>query len=135
MRRVSLIRVLFAVLALQLAIGLQMDAYAMSGAMTGSTLHAGVDHATSAQPQGSDDACPLHGASSNDIPHAKVPKDNSSGKHDCCKSSCQCQCGSLPLVFDVSLTRGIPVTAYVRSVDVSHVVNAPADTHFRPPIA
>jgi hypothetical protein len=133
-RRVSLIRVLFAVLALQLAIGLQMDAYAMSGAMTVSTLQAGVLHMTSAQSQAGADACPLHEASSNDTSGAKVPKDNSAGKHDCCKSSCQCQCGSLPLAFNVSLTRGIPVTAYLRSVDISRVVNAPADTHFRPPI-
>ena len=136
MRRVSLIRFLFAVLALQLAIGLQFDAYAMTGSM----LHAGVDHdmplaaqATSAQPHANDDACPLHSTSSADASHVKVPQDNSSGKHDCCKSSCQC--GSLSLAFNVSVMQGVPVTAYVRSVDISHVVNAPADTHFRPPIA
>ena len=122
-------------MALQLAIGLQVDAYAMSGTMTVSAPHGGVDHMTSAQSQAGDEACPLHGESSNDASHSKAPKDNSAGKHDCCKSSCQCQCGSLPLAFSLSLTRGIPVTAYLRSVGISHVVNAPVDTHFRPPIA
>ena len=120
MSRLSLIRVLFAVLALQLAFGLDI-AYAMPEAMP-ATMHASVDP----------DACPLHSSSSSqDRTDHNIP----AGKHDCCKSSCQCQCGSLSLAFDLSLTRGLPVTTYVRPLPVSHVANAPADTHFRPPIA
>lgn len=124
-RGLSLIRVLFAVLAVQLAIGLQADvAYATPQGMP-ATMQVSVDH----------DACPMHSASATDALHAHTPQNNSSGKHDCCKSSCQCQCGSVPLAFNLPITRGIPVTAYIPLVHVSHVANGPADTHFRPPIA
>jgi hypothetical protein len=81
------------------------------------------------------DACPLHSTSSTDAAHVKTAPGNTPGKHDCCKSSCQCQCGTLSLAFDFSVTRGLPVIAYVQPANVSHVVSAPADTHFRPPIA
>jgi len=150
-RASPLIRVLFAILALQLAFGLQVDvAYAMPTGMQAMT-HAGGgadaslstrisshDKAAIAQTtstHASDDACPHHSASSTKSLHAKVPHDNASGKHDCCKSSCQCQCGSLPLAFNLSVTRDIPVTAYLQPGQVSHFAHALADTHFRPPIA
>lgn len=139
-RASPLIRVLFVVLALQLAFGLQVDvAYAMPAGMQTMT-HASSDHdasmsAAATSSRASDDACPMHSASSTNAPHApKVPHDTGN-KHDCCKSSCQCQCGSLSLAFNLTVARDIPVTAYLQPARVSHLAHAPADTHFRPPIA
>jgi hypothetical protein len=141
-----LVRVLFAVLALQLAFGLQVDvAYATP---MRDSMNAVQDTAVHAQP--SDDACPMHStsmdapmhgtaatdsASATTAPHVKVPHDNSPGKHDCCKSSCQCQCGNAPLAFSLTATRGVLASVYLRPVAVIRVAHAPTDTHFRPPIA
>jgi len=125
MRGLFLIRILFAVLALQLAFGLEVDvAYAMPQGMHTMTPQEGVHH----------EDCPLHSAAATHTAHSQVPHDLP-GKHDCCKSACQCQCGNLSLAFDLSLIRVLPVTAYVPTAPVSRVANAPADTHFRPPIA
>jgi hypothetical protein len=83
-----------------------------------------------------DDACPMHSSSSQQgSPHAKVSPNTSSDKHDCCKSSgCRCQCGNVPLAFNVSLNRNSLASALVRPVRAVSAVVAPADTHFRPPI-
>jgi hypothetical protein len=136
-RVLSLARVLFVLLAFQLAVGLQI----------------GVAHATTPVPavskavmpahaSGTDgDDCPMHDsslhiASLHSAPHAKAPQNTSTDKHDCCKSSgCQCQCGNVPLAFNVSLIRNSPASALVQPVRVERIVVAPADTHFRPPIA
>ena len=153
-----LVRVLFAVLALQWAIGLQADvAYAMPTPDSTNVMQGAAAH--TAKP--SDDACPMHGApvmhgtsmpsapmhitpvrgeamhgvSATSAPHGKVPHDNFSGKHDCCKSSCQCQCGSVPLAFNLAAARGILASVYLQPVTVTRVAHAPTDTHFRPPIA
>jgi hypothetical protein len=127
-RVLSLARVLFALLAFQLAVGLQIGvAQAAAPAVALPMAAASVSSA--------DDACPMHSSSSQGSPHAKVPPNTSSDKHDCCKSSgCQCQCGNVPLAFNVSLNRNPLASALVRPVRAVRAVVAPADTHFRPPI-
>ena len=165
MRVLSLARVLFALLAFQLAVGLQigvahaaampmtvraaMPAAVPSGVMTASTATtAGTDTTASTNTTASaapDDACPLHGSSSHSAssdgqavhsaPHAKVPQGTPAGKHDCCKSSgCQGQCGTVPLAFNIALSRNSPVSTRVQPAGAERIVAAPADTHFRPPI-
>jgi len=125
-RVLSLARVLFALLAFQLAVGLQIGvAHATASNATAST---------SSATAGADDACPMHSSSSQGSPHAKVPPNTSFDKH-CCKSSgCQCQCGNVPLAFNASLDRNSLASALVRPVRAVRAVVAPADTHFRPPI-
>ena len=155
MRVLSIARVLFALLAFQLSVGLQVGvAYASSvSPMVGGMHMAGqATDAVSAQVSTpsvapangttatSDDACPMHASSSRLVslaqaPHAKAPAGTSAGKHDCCKSSgCQGHCGSVPLAFNVSLTRNPPASTRVLPASTERAVVAPADTHFRPPI-
>ena len=121
-RFLFLARVLFALLAFQLGVGLQVGvAHAAAGAPA--TMHLVAHASNAATPDG---ACPLHSA-----PHAKAP----AGKHDCCKSSgCQGQCGNALLAFDVSLARNSPASTCVQPISTERAVVAPADTHFRPPI-
>jgi hypothetical protein len=133
-RVLSLARVLFAVLAFQLVLGLQVGvAYAAAMSDASPVVgHAKVLATTTA----GDDACPVHNASSHSSPHAKVPLDKSTDKHDCCKSSgCQCQCGNVPLAFNVSVTRSVSASTNVQPVHATRSPVAPADAHFRPPIA
>jgi hypothetical protein len=146
-RVLSLARVLFALLAFQLAVGLQIGvAQAATLAALPMAAHASRPSANAASIPAraaratviatTDDACPMHGSSSQQgSPHAKVPPNTSSDKHDCCKSSgCQCQCGNVPLAFNVSLNRNSLASALVRPVRAVSAVVAPADPHFRPPI-
>jgi hypothetical protein len=92
------------------------------------------------------DPCPMHNAPSAGSSHIKAshtqapgtqaPLEKSTDKHDCCKSSgCQCQCGNVPLAFNVSMTRGISAPALVQPIRASRTAVAPSDNHFRPPIA
>ena len=145
MRVLSLARVLFAFLAFQLAVGLQLGvAQAATSAVLPMAAHASRPStnaasipakASSNSTTGTDDACPMHSSSSQGSPEAKGPPNTSSDKHDCCKSSgCQCQCGNVPLAFNVSLSRNSLGSALVRPVPAVRAVVAPADTHFRPPI-
>jgi hypothetical protein len=130
-RALPLARILFAFLAFQLALGLQIGvAYAAAEPVVSSdaapmqlpmpsVLHKTGDGATTAA--NSDDACPMHSAPA---------------PHDCCKSSgCQCQCGNAPLAFNVIAVRGVSATASVQPIRAVGAVVAPSDTHFRPPIA
>ena len=114
---------LFALLAFQLAFGLQQSA----GVAHPETTH---HHATqlpdstggSVLAANDDGSCPLH---------APTP-DN---KHDCCKSSgCQCQCGYVSLAVNLDGPRGIPASTQVQPIARVRFVTAPADTLFRPPI-
>jgi len=106
-----LTRVLFAIVALQLAFGLQVAT-------------ARAAYAPSAVPAASD-ACALHHTS---------PK--SGDNHDCCKvSGNQCQCGSLALAFNVVPAMGTPDLPTLSSGVVVPPVNAPPESRFRPPIA
>jgi hypothetical protein len=153
-RVLSLARVLFALLAFQLAIGLQIG---VAHAAMPVTVHAtvpvsipgAVATASTTTATTADDACPLHGSSSQNrssqghaahsAPHAKVfqgaPDGAPAAKHDCCKSSgCQGQCGSVPLAFNIALSRNSPVSTRVQPDGTERVVVAPADTLFRPPI-
>jgi hypothetical protein len=69
-----------------------------------------------------DGGCPLH---------APTP-DN---KHDCCKASgCQCQCGYVSLAVNLDGPRGIPASKQVQPIATVRFATAPADTLFRPPI-
>jgi hypothetical protein len=140
-RVLSIARVLFALLAFQLSVGLQVGvAYASSvSPMVGGMDMAGhatdavsaqVSTATVVTANGTTatgvDSCPMH---------AKAPAGTPADKHDCCKSSgCQGHCGSVPLAFNVSLTRNPPASTRVRPASTERAVIAPADTHFRPPI-
>jgi hypothetical protein len=123
---------LFALLAFQLGVGLQVGV-----ARAAMPMAAGVPMTAHAA---TGDACPLHtaashAATSHDTPHAKTPLSNPASKHDCCKSSgCQGQCGNALLAFNVTLARNSPASTGVRPISSERAVVAPADTHFRPPI-
>jgi hypothetical protein len=126
----SLARILFAFLAFQLALGLQVGvAYASTPTHQSSAAHASSANA-------GNDACAMHTALSGTSSHAKAPLEKSTDRHDCCKSSgCQCQCGNAPLAFNVTAVRGASATASVQPIRAIGPVVAPTDTHFRPPIA
>lgn len=129
MRLQSLARTLFTLLAFQLALGLQV------GVAYASTISAPPAATHESTANTGDDACPMHDAS-HSSPHTKAPLQKPADKHDCCKSSgCQGQCGNMPLAFNVSAIRGASATAVVQPIRATRVAVAPADTHFRPPIA
>lgn len=125
MRRLSLTRVLFTFLAFQLALGMQIgDAHAsMQSAPSSAPTHqSSATHETSAS-TGKDDVCAMH-------------QQKAVEKHDCCKASgCQCQCGNVPLAFDLPAITTAPVATNVRPLRPLRSPVAPSDTHFRPPIA
>jgi hypothetical protein len=94
------------------------------------------------------DACPMHNASAHAAQLAKAtpgtspktppnaPLEKGADKHDCCKSSgCQGHCGNVPLAFNVAAIRGARASASVQTIRATLFAVAPADTHFRPPIA
>jgi hypothetical protein len=154
-RALSLTRVLFVLLAFQLAVGLQINAAQAGIATPGSTMAMDVAHAAASVATGaslaidsstSDEACPMHGGShtapSPRTGHDHFQQDNlapgkpTADKHDCCKSSgCQCQCGNLPLAVNVSVVRGIFAPTVVQRAPAARRVAALAESHFRPPIA
>ena len=139
MRVLSLARALFALLAFQLALGMQVGvAYAstISAPPVPTTHQSSGAHESSANT--SDDACPMHNAdtSSHTSAPAKAPLEKSAAKHDCCKSSgCQGQCSNVPLASNVSAIRGASATTVVQPLRATGAAVARADTHFRPPIA
>jgi hypothetical protein len=109
----TLVRVLFSILAFQLAVGLQP---AIASAATEQSVHSSAE------------ACPTHNQSG---------LDQAALKHDCCKSSgCQCHCGSLPLALNPAIARAtLDDGARVRPAPATRAPSALPDTHFRPPIA
>jgi hypothetical protein len=134
-RVLSLARVLFALLAFQLAVGMQVGVAQAAAMPAAAPVPTHGSHAT-----GSDDACPMHSSSSQTSQHTKIShveaaRDQAPDKHDCCRSSgCQCQCGNVPLAFNVSVVRSAPAAALVRPALAAGAPIAPPDTHFRPPI-
>jgi len=149
----SLARLLFTLLAFQLAVGMQVGvAYASTVSTAPMPKPLASAHVSSAIHEGSNDACAMHNASSathdaststhnanassQTSAHTKAPLQKSADKHDCCKSSgCQCQCGNAPLAFNVTAVRGVSATAIVQPIRAIGPVVARSDTHFRPPIA
>ena len=153
MRVQSLARLLFTLLAFQLAVGMQVGvAYASTVSTAPMPKPLASAHVSSAIHEGSNDACAMHNASSathdaststhnanassQTSAHTKAPLQKSADKHDCCKSSgCQCQCGNVPLAFNLPAMPGAAVTTNVRPLRATRSAFAPSDTHFRPPIA
>jgi hypothetical protein len=149
----SLARLLFTLLAFQLAVGMQVGvAYASTVSTAPMPKPLASAHVSSAIHEGSNDACAMHNASSathdaststhnanassQTSAHTKAPLQKSADKHDCCKSSgCQCQCGNVPLAFNLPAMPGAAVTTNVRPLRATRSAFAPSDTHFRPPIA
>lgn len=134
MRVLSIARVLFTLLALQLAVGFQIGAaYASAGTGVAAAMQMPAAAGTMSHVARSDEACPMHSASASGTQH---PLTKSGDKHDCCKSSgCQCQCGNVPFAFDVSVVRNAPATAPLQQLRTAGPAAAPTETHFRPPIA
>jgi hypothetical protein len=145
----SLARFLFTLLAFQLAVGMQVGvAYASTVSTASMPTPLASAHVSSAIHESSantgNDACAMHNASSathnanassHTSVHTKAPLQKSADKHDCCKSSgCQCQCGNVPLAFNLPAMPGAAVTTNVRPLRATRSAFAPSDTHFRPPI-
>ena len=106
---------LFALLAFQLALGLQQSA--------GGASHPDSTHRSMSMSASNDGACALH--------TSPTPDD----KHDCCKSSgCQCQCGSVSLAVNRDAPKGIAASTQVQLVTTVRFPSALPDTLFRPPI-
>ena len=145
MRVLSLARALFALLAFQLALGIQVGgAYAATISAAPSAQWDGGDvaraHARGSTATSADDACPMHAsahAGSTRTGSAHIPSaDSSTDKHDCCKSSgCQGHCGSVSLAFNFAAIRSAAPTVSVLPVRETPFAAAPVDAHFRPPIA
>jgi hypothetical protein len=121
---------LFALLAFQLARGLQQSAGAPHPDTAHGTYithhdateHLASDHLSMTMSAANDGACPLH---------TPTPDD----KHDCCKSSgCQCQCGSVSLAVNLDAPKGVAASTHVQPITTVRVPAAPPDTLFRPPI-
>jgi hypothetical protein len=142
----SLAPLLFTLLAFQLALGLQ------AGVAFASTISPPPASPHESSANIGDDACPMHNAPSamhnaassthdaNALSHTparvKAPLEKSADKHDCCKSTgCQCQCGNVPLAFNLSALRGASATTDAQPIRATGATIAPTDTHFRPPIA
>ena len=116
MRLLSLARVLFTFLAFQLALGMQVGVAYASTHSTPPPAH------QSSATTSTDDACAIH--------------KQAAERHDCCKASgCQCQCGNVPLAFNLPMISGAAAATIVRPLRATRFAAAPADTHFRPPIA
>jgi hypothetical protein len=130
---------LFALLAFQLAFGLQQsvgaphpeaarytDVAQDAGHRAGTAHHHATpryDSAAAAMTAGNDGSCTHHNAPAPD------------NKHDCCKSSaCQCQCGYVSLAAALDGPKGIPASTQVQPTVTVRFATAPADTLFRPPI-
>ena len=117
---------LFALLAFQLAFGLQQSV-GMPHPDAATAHHDVMQHADSASVSmtavSNDGACVHHNAPAPD------------NKHDCCKSSaCQCQCGYVSLAAALDGPKGIPASTQVQPTATVRFATAPADTLFRPPI-
>lgn len=118
MHSLSVIRVLFAFLAVQLALGLQIS----NAVADVRHVEADVTAVKAADP------CPVHGTA--------VGKKSTGSQHDCCKSvGCQCQCASSPCAFSSVITRGAPFATVVRGCLQPRLETDLIDPHFRPPIA
>ena len=128
-RLLSLARVLFTLLAFQLAVGLQAAVASPAPVQVHDDSHAECPiHNTDA-------AQPAKSAHDTRSTH-ELAADPSALKHDCCKSSgCQCHCGSLPLAVTVTPVRIIPNTTLIRPALTTRAPSALPDTLFRPPIA
>ena len=158
MRTLSLARVLFALLAFQLAVGLQMgvaQAAVEAAPAPAGAARSGPDAPVMYDQSAGRAACPMHD-SSRSSQHAKTTRDEPAAPqakptaprdvatapygeptapHDCCKSSgCQCHCGNLPFAFNLSAIRDAPATALLQPSLATRSASAPSDTHFRPPI-
>ena len=121
MRRLTSIRVLFALLALQLALGLQISV---------ATPQVAAPHPSSVSAaKANADPCPLHGAS--------AEEKQSAAKHECCSKSvgCQCQCGTSSAALNVIAARAVPASMRVEIPQAARTDGGPVDPHVRPPIA
>jgi hypothetical protein len=108
------IRILFALLTLQLAVGLQTSvAQAAVASSHTVAMHTGAVDG---------EHCPLHAKPAH--------------KHDCCGSmGCQCQCANAPAALGMP-TVGVALSAMLLlPAGDARLVRARAESHFRPPIA
>jgi hypothetical protein len=126
-RAQPLVRILFALLAFQLAIGLQ---FSVARAAVADYAQPASVHATAA---GTVDAHAMHdgGVGGEHCPSHRKP----ANQHDCCRSSgCQCQCANSPATLGVMMIRAVSVTSLLRPDFAARFVGARAEAHFRPPI-
>ena len=124
---------LFALLAFQLAFGLQQSAGVPHPEVARDT--AAVRHDTTQRADSMPDSTAGSMTAAKDdgaCPQHTPTRDN---KHDCCKSSaCQCQCGYVSLAVNLDSPKGIPASTQVQPIIAVRFATAPADTLFRPPI-
>jgi hypothetical protein len=126
-RALPLLRILFALLAFQLAIGLQFSvarAAAVDSAQPASVqaTTGGIVDARAMRDRDVDvEQCPSHS--------------KATSKHDCCRSSgCQCQCANSPASLGLLTIRSVPAASALRRDFSVRFVGARAEAHFRPPI-
>jgi hypothetical protein len=128
--RRSMKAVLFVLLALQLVLGLQLQAARAVASPMPTAMHAGAHHspATSTSVGG---AAIDHGdqASQPDCPDHSTP-------HDCCHASaCQCQCVYTPGAIALPALANIATSIAVPSLATTQFVAPRIDEFLRPPIA
>ena len=135
MRTQPFIRLLFAVLALQLAVGLQTSVaraadFSLRAAVMAETMGADAaamhdtdsTHSDSMHSGAVDgEHCPLHAKPTH--------------KHDCCSSmGCQCQCANAPAALGMPAVGVILSARLLLPAGDARFVGARAEAHFRPPI-
>ena len=122
--------VLFVLLALQLVLGLQLQAARAVASPMPMAMHAVVHHspATSAS---------VHGAAVDHVDQASQPDcPEHSTPHDCCHASaCQCQCVYTPGAIALPALANIATSIAVPSLATTQFVAPRIDEFLRPPIA
>jgi hypothetical protein len=129
-KRRSLKAVLFVLLALQLMVGLQLQAALAVTSPMPMAMHAVVHHspATSAA-VGVAAVDHVHQTSHPDCPEHSTP-------HDCCHASaCQCQCVYTPGAIALPALANIATSIAVPSLATTQFVAPRIDEFLRPPIA
>jgi hypothetical protein len=131
--------VLFVLLALQLIVGLPLQAaQAALDLPVSTTAHSSAPIAATETPVAttSNADCPMHDATHGATPASGDNKHAPSGNHDCCHvSACQCHCVYTPAALDLPPLSDVATSVALPSLSGAQFVAPRIDEFLRPPIA